>query len=69
MARPKTEAAEFVAFPIRLPRELLELIKEQAYEVGRPVNTQIIRMLESDMQRIHEELDDLDKRRLLAGAL
>jgi hypothetical protein len=69
MARPRTEASEFVAFPIRLPKPLLDLIKEQAFDVGRPINTQIVRMLESDIKRIRKELKSPEVRRRMAGAV
>lgn len=46
MPREKTAAADFVAFPVRLPPDLLDFIRDQAAEDRRPVNTQIIMLLE-----------------------
>jgi len=61
MARPKSDAADFVAFPVRFPRELLARIKARASQERRPINTQIIMCLEEGEAVVAHE------RTLLAG--
>lgn len=51
--RPKTEAADFAGFPLRLPRALFDGIREQAREDGKPMNTHIIALLQYAMQQYH----------------
>jgi hypothetical protein len=46
MARQKSDAAEFVPFPTRFPKDLLDYIRDEAAASGRPINTQVVWMLE-----------------------
>ena len=46
MARQKSDAAEFIPFPTRFPKDLLDYIRDEAAASGRPINTQVIWMLE-----------------------
>ena len=47
MARQKSESADFIPFPTRFPKDLLDYIRDEAAASGRPVNTQVIWMLEN----------------------
>ena len=44
--RPPSDAAEFIPFPTRFPKDLLDYIRDEAAASGRPINTQVIWMLE-----------------------
>lgn len=46
MARQKSDAAEFIPFPTRFPKDILDAIKAQAAEGRRPINTQILMLVE-----------------------
>ena len=46
MARQKSEAADFIPFPTRFPKEILDAIKAHAAEARRPINTQILMIME-----------------------
>lgn len=39
MPRPKTEAAEYERLTLRIPKEVGEVLRQQAKEIGRAVNT------------------------------
>ena len=38
MARQKSDAAEFIPFPTRFPKDMLDAIKALAAEGRRPIN-------------------------------
>lgn len=46
MSRPASDAAQFKAFLFRLPPDLLEYLRDEAASSGRPLNTQVVWMLE-----------------------
>lgn len=46
MSRPASEAAQFKAFLFRLPPDLLDYLRDEAAASGRPLNTQVIWMLD-----------------------
>jgi hypothetical protein len=46
MARQKSDAAEFIPFPTRFPKDMLDAIKALAAAGRRPINNQIIMLLE-----------------------
>ena len=48
--KQKTEAADYRAVTLRLPEGLLETIRLQAAEGRRPLNTQIIMLLEKALR-------------------
>ena len=50
MARPKTAAAEFVKFPLRIPKDLMDAIRSKAAKSGAPVNTEIVRAIRRDLR-------------------
>jgi predicted HicB family RNase H-like nuclease len=50
MARPKTAAAEFVKFPLRIPKELMDALRLKAARSGAPVNTEIVRAIRRDLR-------------------
>lgn len=45
MPRPKTVASTYERFPVRLPKELLRLIRVRSRLSGRPMNLEIIEAL------------------------
>ena len=51
MARPKSEAAVYGAVYLRLPAPLLETIRDLAYDERRPINTQIMILLERALEQ------------------
>ena len=46
MARQKSDAAEFIPFPTRFPKAMLAVIKALAAEGRRPINNQILILME-----------------------
>jgi hypothetical protein len=46
MARQKSDAAEFIPFPTRFPKDMLDSIKALAAEGRRPINNQILMLIE-----------------------
>jgi hypothetical protein len=46
MARPKTEAAEYYQTTLRVPPHVYDLLRAEAQEIGRPINTHLVRILE-----------------------
>ena len=46
MARQKSDAAEFIPFPTRFPKDMLDAIKALAAEGRRPINNQILMIIE-----------------------
>jgi hypothetical protein len=46
MARQKSDAAEFIPFPTRFPKDMLDAIKALAAEGRRPINNQILMLIE-----------------------
>jgi hypothetical protein len=46
MSRPTSEAADFKAMLFRLPPHLEAYIRDEAAAHGRPLNTQVVWMLE-----------------------
>ena len=46
MSRPTSEAADFKAMLFRLPPHLEEFLRDEAAASGRPLNTQLIWILE-----------------------
>ena len=46
MARQKSDAAEFIPFPTRFPKDMLDAIKMLAAEGRRPINNQILMIVE-----------------------
>ena len=50
MARPKTEAAEFVKFPLRIPKDLMDVLRSKAAKSGAPVNTEMVRAIRRDLR-------------------
>jgi hypothetical protein len=54
MARQKSEAAEFIPFPTRFPKDILDAIKAQAAQGRRPINTQILILIEQSLAQ-HED--------------
>ena len=50
MPRPKTEASEFVKFPLRIPKDLMDALRSKAAKSGAPVNTEIVRALRRDLR-------------------
>jgi predicted HicB family RNase H-like nuclease len=50
MARPKTAAAEFVKFALRIPKDLMDAIRSKAAKSGAPVNTEIVRAIRRDLR-------------------
>jgi hypothetical protein len=49
MARQKSDASEFIPFPTRFPKDILDEIKAQAAEGRRPINTQILILIEQSL--------------------
>jgi hypothetical protein len=47
MPRPKTEAAEYYQTTLRVPPDVFALLRAEAREIGRPINTHLVRILES----------------------
>lgn len=68
MSRPASEAAQFKAFLFRLPPDLLDYIRDEAAASGRPLNTQVVWMLEH-LRRHPVELKPPQKRRATAASL
>jgi predicted HicB family RNase H-like nuclease len=50
MGRPATKAADYVHFPLRLPKELMDVLRAKAAESGAPINTEVVRALRRDLQ-------------------
>jgi hypothetical protein len=46
MSRPASDSAQYKAFLFRLPPDLLAYIRDEAAASGRPLNTQVVWMLE-----------------------
>jgi hypothetical protein len=46
MSQDKATATPLRAYPIRFPPDLLEYLRTEAAAVGRPLNTQVVWMLE-----------------------
>lgn len=46
MARQKSESADFIPFPTRFPKDMLDAIKTLAAEGRRPINNQILMIVE-----------------------
>jgi len=51
MPRPKTPAADYERFVLRVPQRLMAVIREQAETLGRPINTHLVRLLEKAVAR------------------
>jgi hypothetical protein len=49
MARQKSDAAEFIPFPTRFPKDMLDAIKAMAAEGRRPINNQILMLIEQGL--------------------
>ena len=63
MARPKTEAATYDSVFLRLPGPLLATIKAQAAEGRRPINTQVIMLLEKAIETEQDAEEYYDRQR------
>lgn len=50
MPRPKTEAADYERLTIRLPKDVLDTLRRKAGKIGRPLNTQVVRMLQDGLR-------------------
>lgn len=46
MARPKTEAADYKGFMVRLPTPLLQRLRDRASKERRSINAQLVVFLE-----------------------
>ena len=46
MARPASAAAAFIPFPTRFPKDILDAIKAMAAQGRRPINEQILILIE-----------------------
>jgi predicted HicB family RNase H-like nuclease len=48
--RPVSAAAEFVKFPLRIPKDLMDAIRSKAARSGAPLNTEIVRAIRRDLR-------------------
>jgi hypothetical protein len=55
MARPKTQAATYERFSLRLPPELLARVRALTSMSGAPVNTALVRLLELGVEAQERE--------------
>ena len=51
MPRPKTAAADYQRLTVRLPKDVLESLRAKAENIGRPLNTQIVRILRDGLRK------------------
>jgi hypothetical protein len=58
MGRPLTEASEYKQITVRLPKELLAELKHYAASIRRPMNTEIIVLLEDGVRRKRQRTKD-----------
>lgn len=61
MARQKSDASEFIPFPTRFPKNILAAIKAQAAAGRRPINTQILILVEQGLAQ-HDDAPARPKR-------
>ena len=66
MARQKSDAAEFIPFPTRFPKAILDAIKAQAADGRRPINTQILMLIEQGLEQSDTSPAPTRKQRRLA---
>ena len=66
MARQKSDAAEFIPFPTRFPKAILDAIKAQAADGRRPINTQILMLIEQGLAHSATPPTPARKQRVLA---
>lgn len=46
MPKPKTAAAEYYQTTLRVPPAVFAMLRAEAEEIGRPINTHLVRILE-----------------------
>jgi hypothetical protein len=49
MARPKTDAATFVHFALRLPKKAMDAVRARSARSGAPLNTELVRAILRDL--------------------
>jgi hypothetical protein len=64
MARPKTDAADFVHFALRLPKDAMDAVRARATRSGAPLNTELVRAILRDlhMAATSEQAESQDAR-------
>jgi hypothetical protein len=55
MARHKTPASDYKQVLLRLPEDLITELRVEAEEIGRPLNTHVIRLLRAILKQRAEE--------------
>lgn len=63
MARQKSDAAEFIPFPTRFPKDMLDAIKALAAAGRRPINNQILMLIEQALAQSDTPPARVHKRR------
>lgn len=67
MARPKTEAANYIALTLRLPPDLLAEVRRRTEQSGMPINTALIRLLRERLDA-EEDMHTAERTRRTAAS-
>jgi hypothetical protein len=67
MPRPKTEAADYERLTLRLPKDVMEALRQAAADAHRPLNTQAI-LLFRQILGLHNKPNVERQRRERPGA-
>lgn len=55
MARPKTEAAEYISLMVRLPKPMRDKLEAQAMKARRSLNKQFLHVLDEWFEQTEEK--------------